>query len=198
MKDLRKWLKDLKIKNIYERFNIKRGGDRRNEFRFQLFIDTHLQLSLYIVNTDRRYDGIHDRRREYRKYYLDQFLMDPDYYENSICESALTDLYPHPTRCFYCGELPSIVYSVDAGNALGFDIRKKKSSSTLICVLIHIVGCKVQEHKCTVRNLARILYDYFMKFPVLIDLFHLFMRISFLGNYPFCEYRVKYVKRILS
>lgn len=176
------------VKSLFFRLSIAhrmmrwciQNDDRRNAFRWQLFIDTHIDLVLYIV-TEQQYE--------------DDLLQDPTKNLYDPLQSAYTVYYPSDTRCFYCGDLPDLTDCIDMGNTW-FDIRPKTNES-LISAIIHIIGSKTQDHKCQVRNFGKILYEYYKSFPVLAKLLVLFTRVSLLGNYPFCRCRPSFSARLV-
>ena len=148
-------------------------------FRWQLYIDSHIPICRYIQR---------------HQQFLDSVLTDESENVNNLVTSVVDYYAPgvHKIR-HYCGDLPNMIELAFGGNAFG-DIRQTKP--TLVSALIHVIVCKTQDHKCQVRNFVRILFDYFHSYPVMVDLFKLFIRVSLLGNYPFCGYRPKFSRRI--
>lgn len=156
----------------------KKLNDKKNEFRWQLFIDTHLDLVRYMLEFDT---------------YDDASLLDPQVNKTSPLRSAVEQYYPHDTRFSYCGELPDLTGCIDMGN-LWYNIRPKDDN--IFAALVHICICKPQHQKCQFRNFMRILLRYFEDFPVMIDLFRLLLEMSLLGNYDHSSYRPKFHKRL--
>lgn len=66
----------------------RRKGDRRNEFRWQLFADTHIDICTYMI-TYEAYD--------------DSDLTDPDNSQTSDVFAARKEFYPSDVRFSYCG-----------------------------------------------------------------------------------------------
>lgn len=160
------------------RVDCKPRQDRCNEFRWQLFIDTHIELCAYILT--------HGSFR-------DTVLLDPDYNTLQPLVHIVDTLYPHDIRFYYSGELPDLTPCLDYGN-LWFDMRPR--TDTLLSALVHIFICKPQSQKCQVRNFIRILLRYFKAYPVMVILLRMIIRVSLLGNYPFCTYRPSFKRRM--
>ena len=155
-----------------------RENNRRLKFCCQLFIDSHLDLSVYITK---------------HCTYRDSELTDPFNNMEYIIRSALDTYYPFEDRFAYFGDLPDMTTCIDMGN-LWYDVRPK--SKSLISALIHIIACKPLNHKCQWRNFIEILWDYVSKYPVISDLYRLLIEVSLMGNYPYSEVRPSYAHRM--
>ena len=153
-------------------------GEKRIEYQLQLFIDTHIALSNYI---------------SYFKAYTDDKLLNDDTNFMNIAKCALEQFYPKPSDVSHCGDLPNVAPVLQASN-IWYAIRPQ--FHCVLSALIHIIGCKTQTHKCQVRNFTLIIRKYIVDFPVLLILFRRFMEVSFLGNYPHCNYRPRYERRM--
>jgi hypothetical protein len=155
-----------------------RENDRKLKFCAQLFIDSHLDLSIYVTK-----HGVYEDTR----------LLHP--YDNMeyIIMSALDTYYPFEDRFAYFGNLPDMTTCIDMGN-LWYDVRPK--SKSLISALIHIIACKPLNHKCQWRNFIEILWDYVSKYPVISDLYRLLIEVSLMGNYPYAEVRPSFIHRM--
>lgn len=147
-------------------------------FNIQLFIDTHIDFSNYI--------------HAYRTF-KDPALLSEDTNLLVYQKSALDQFYPEASRVSYCGDLPNCVPILEVSN-IWYAIRPQFSS--ILSALIHICGCKTQDHKCQVRNFPSIVIKYMDEFPQLVGLFRRFMEVSFLGNYPHAVYRPCYLRRM--
>lgn len=156
----------------------KERRDKKNEFRWQLFIDTHVDLVGYML--------------EYCMF-EDEHLRDVLYNRTSPLHCVMDQYEPHDTRFTYCGELPDLTGCIDMGN-LWYNIRPK--GETIISALIHIFVCKPQLQKCQVRNFMRILLRYFKLFPVMEKMIRMIIRVSLLGNYPHATFRPPFHRRI--
>jgi hypothetical protein len=149
-------------------------GDRRNAFRLQLFVDTHIDLSRYMVTY--RYGSVEDGK-----------------YEDQSATKVLENNIPDYSRIYYGGDLPDLTNCTDSGN-LWYDIRPRDKS--MVSILIHLIACKIQSHKCQIRNFVSILYDYYRAYPEILVLFYRFTAVFMMGNYNHCKYRPKYGARM--
>lgn len=147
-------------------------------FQLQLFIDTHLDLLRHMVFYNR---------------YTDEELLDPFSNPEELTISSFDCFYPRDDRFFCCTELFDITPCIDMGNAWN-DIRPK--GDNVLSALIHLLVCKNQNQKCQSRNFLKILKVYFLRFPVLIDVFRLILLVGLLGNYPHAKQRPKVLERM--
>ena len=152
-------------------------GDSKSRLWIQLFMDTHIDLCVYLMRHEN---------------FEDSCLLNEDKNEEGVVSSVLEMKYPFDNRVYYCGELPDITPCVDVGN-IWYDIRPR--SDCLVSAIIHLLS-KTQPHKCQLRNFARILYTYFEKFPILVKLFRLIIVVGLLGNYLHAKYRPQFQKRV--
>lgn len=152
--------------------------DRRMLFASQLFIDTHLDLLIYIIGNNCIQD-------------YDLRTMGVD---DEDIQSAFDKYYPYDWRFAYCGDAPDLTTCADLGN-IWFDIRPR--TKTLISYIIHIFCSKTLKHKCSKRNFLRILItEYANEFPILNEIYKIIIEISLMGNYPHAEFRVNFLKRL--
>ena len=146
--------------------------DKATTFRFQLYIDMHIDIANYI---------------ETNSVFTDDNLLDEQ------ISSPVKNLYPDEARISYCGELPDITACIDAGN-LWYDVRSKDKS--MVACIVHLIICKIQNQKCQIRNFVSILYEYYKQYPCILSLFKSFLEVSMLGNYPHCTFRPEFRKRM--
>jgi hypothetical protein len=151
---------------------------RKWKFRLQLFIDTHIDLCIYIVKNNAC---------------LNYLLKSPIENKDRIGIAAKDYYYPHPDRFRFCGNLPDFIPLIDVGN-IWYDVRPKEDS--IVSALIHFFACKTQHHKCQVRNFVSIIYDYYLQYPVIIDLVRKYLLITMLGNYDSAKFRPCFQKRM--
>lgn len=154
---------------------------RNNFLRWQLFIDTHIDLVRYILRTGHYYDcNLLDSRKNKDN-------------NGSVC--AVKQYMPLDRNFAYAGNLPDMTSCVFAGN-MWYDGRPKYKVVTLSHALIHIIASKTQPKKCQLRNFLNIIYKYVAKFPILRDFFREMLRVSLLGNYEHARCRPHFETRI--
>lgn len=156
----------------------RENGDRKNEFRWQLLIDTHIDLASYML----KYEC-----------YDDEQLLDPKNNKTSPLRSARDQYEPHDTRFYYWGELPDLTGCLDMGN-LWYNIKPKFSG--IVSAIIHVLVCKPQHQKCQFRNFMRIMLRYFEQYPAIFETFRLIAQVSLLGNYDHARFRPLFSKRV--
>jgi hypothetical protein len=131
----------------------------------QLFIDTHLDLIRFM---------------SFNNVYEDEDLISKFSEKMGVYYPALTCYYPSDDRFIFGGDLPDFTTCIDIIN-LWNDVKPK--GDTIFSAIIHLL-CKTQNQKCQQRNMISIVKNYFIKYPILIDLYRLIIQISLLGNYP--------------
>ena len=154
--------------------------DYKMSFRLQLFIDTHMDLAMYMQTND---------------LYTNEDLLDPDSNCDDMICSAVDKYYPHAKRFIYCGDLPDLTTCIDQGN-IWYDVRPKQKIDNVVSAIIHLISCKTETQKCQDRNLVRILWMYFKDFPILFQLYRLIILMSLYGNYPHARERPNFETRI--
>jgi hypothetical protein len=168
-----------RINNAQKLLDTEEKKDNKESLRIQLFIDTHIDLIIYMLTY-----SIYD----------DEKLTDISENQKKLGISVLDDLYPHDYRFFYSGDLPDLTPCDYIGN-IWYDVRPKVDKDP-VAALIHLISSKTQHHKCQVRNFAMILYYYVQSYPVFLDLIKLILKAALLGNYTFCSIRADFTLRI--
>jgi hypothetical protein len=154
-------------------------GNKRLEFASQLFVDTHLDLIIHIINTNSYTDGI---------------LLDEYHVNNPDLQCSFKRFYPSDTNFAYCGDLPDFTTCIDLGN-IWYDVRPRNND--LISHIIHIFASKVLKHKCSERNFIKITVDKYCKeFRVFNSIYRLLIEVSLMGNYPHAMVRASFNQRL--
>jgi hypothetical protein len=135
--------------------------------RWQLFIDTHIDLCHYI----KRSGDFEDRK-----------LLDATKNKEHTGMCAVQQYRPTDRNFAYAGNFMNLTECISLGN-LYFDVRPKHKTVTLAHALIHLFGCKIQPQKCQPRGWLPILYRYIKKFPVFLKIYREIVRVALLGNY---------------
>ena len=161
---------------------IARSPPRRGSgsYWLQLFIDTHIDLALAMHTT-----GIYDDAR----------LEDPLGNEHSIMESLLCANNPNDTRSIHSGDLPDVSGCLQYGS-VWYRQDGRAHAGTIMEALVHLIVCKTQPHKCKVRNLSQILYEYACVHPQLMTILRAIITVSLLGNYAHAETRPDFATRL--
>jgi hypothetical protein len=151
----------------------------RLEFASQLFIDTHLDLLIHVINNN----CIEDSE-----------LLDEEIPTSLDLQCSFKRHYPHETNFAYCGDLPDLTTCIDLGN-IWYDVRPRNGD--LISHIIHIFASKVLKHKCSERNFIRITVDkYCEEYPIFNLIYRLLIEVSLLGNYPHAKFRTSFEQRL--
>jgi hypothetical protein len=149
----------------------------------QLFIDTHIDLALAMREGDA--PGFFD----------DEHLEDPLCNPCSLSESVFSTNAPHDTRCTYAGMLPDVSPCLQYAS-VWYHSDGRLYADTVMEALVRLIACKTQAHKCKVRNLPQILYEYVCSHPQLMTILRGLVVVSLLGNYPHAEVRPDFETRL--
>lgn len=106
--------------------------------------------------------------------------------------SPLERFYPHPLRAPYGGNLIDVSSMFSYAN-IWTQTRKKAKNATMR--FVHVMLCKMQNHKCLIRDHATMLSAELGRQPVLIDFVMNLLEVSQLGNYEGTLLRPKWLAR---
>lgn len=139
---------------------------KMNSLRWQLFIDTHIDLVRYMIRTNS---------------FSDSILLDMQENEDSIAFSVLKQYLPQDRNFSYGGNLPNLTNCIFLGNG-HYDRRPKHKSINLPHAMVHLFS-KASEHKCQIRSFDTIFCRYLEKYPILHSFYRELLKTSLLGNY---------------
>lgn len=168
----------FRIWKLYQLMKKITTGIKNVIFYLQLMIDTHIDLMCFIWKT---------------KFINDIDLIDPANNVESITQSGFEDNYPHQFRFMYCGNFIDISNVVDMGNLW---IETIPIVNHIVKYIIHLLSCKLQQHKCHLRNYMTILFRYIKSAPSIIPIFRGLIELTFLGNYPNVQIRTEFTRRM--
>jgi len=132
-------------------------------YNFLLFRDTHLSLLTSMFS---------------KKIYNDI---------NIIYNGMFRNNYPSCFNICCVEELPDMSSLLPLMN-LFFDTgTKRESSEDLIDAIRHIFMVKPMNQICLVRNIARMLKHYYLKYPIVLELFKFVIKCVILGNLPYAK-----------
>jgi len=147
----------------------------------QLFVDTHIDL----VNA-----------MNYYSLYTNNDIKNPNNTSEDFVRSIYELYYSNDMRFYYCGNLPNLTTCIGLGS-LWKQVSSKSGPKDIVQSLIQALCSKTQIFRCQGRNNMKILREkYFPQYPDLYELYIMFVRISFLGNYIFCKYRPDFNSRL--
>src|ERR1041385_428406 len=154
-----------KIKNMRKIDSMYLNEDKKFEmenvrYNFLLFRDTHLPLLTIMVKKNK--------------------YLDIDIAYNGI----LITNYPSSFNICCIDELPDMTPLLPLMNTWYDTGSKRETSEFLIDALRHIYTIKPVNRICLIRNISKMLRQYSIKYPIVLELFKLTMKCVLLGNIP--------------
>lgn len=162
---------------------IFRTTDKVALYNLHLFYDTHIDLIMKMVDC---------------AYYTDDNLLRCEVninHSKAFHLSIYEEEYPHPVRCIHYGDLPDLSGIVDKVNTWR-DIKPATTNPSLDKVLVYLLFCKTSHDTCQKRMYIKKVADNIREYPVIGDLYRLFLETSLLGNYLHCQNRPMHSARV--
>jgi len=136
------------------------------KYLLMLFVDTHLDLSIEIIEND---------------LYENDFLLDTDYNRHDEYWPLLAFFYPHDTR-FKNYENMASMWQYLYKSGTGGDFQTKNNEYTIYDALSHCIFTKSEIYTYQKRSLSQMLISTFLEFPDLCTIVNSIIAISLLGN----------------
>ena len=136
------------------------------KYLLMLFIDTHLDLSIEIIENG---------------FYENHFLLDIDYNRHDEFWPILAFFYPHDTR-FKNYENMASMWQYLYKSGTGGDFQTKNNEYTIYDALSHCIFTKSEIFTYQKRSLSQMLISTISEFPDLCTILNSIIAISLLGN----------------
>ena len=171
--------------NVVHRYTLERHV-QHYEFQLQLFIDTHLDLFVGAAVRGAWDDDALCEPMSVQTTVPAEMLTSGAALHEILQRSVVERCYPHALRASSAGEMPDL-----SNSTLSTDLWTKASDNTRsrVSELLHNIGSKTGNHRCSVRNFAKMVCQMWGSNRPTLTLVTNILELHSLGNYPGLIYR---------